>query len=138
MILFITGLMDRQVNLWNFFATIQGKGENDGVGGNVKNGVWQRVLQQKEVVDDLESFGAVAQERFLSIKTVSFTSDEIREATSHLKERYQKFSTPLPNTQKFYHIRIEENKVVRAINLAHVTTKKQQMMTIMMMNARNL
>ena len=89
------------------------------------------------MVDDLQSFGAVAQERFLSIKIVSFTSDEIREATSHLKERYQKFSTHLPNKQKFYHIRIEENKV-RAINRAHVTTKKQQMMTIMMMNARNL
>ena len=96
---------------WNFFATSHDKGENDGVGGNVQNGVWQRVLQQKEVVGDLQSFVAIAQEKFPSFKIVAFTSDEIQEATSHLKERYQKFSTPLPNTQKFHHIRIEENKV---------------------------
>ena len=29
---------------WNFFATSHGKGENDGAGGDVKNGVWRKVL----------------------------------------------------------------------------------------------
>ena len=71
---------------WNFFATSHGKGENDGVGGDVKNGVWRRVLQQKEVVGDLQSFVAVAQKKFPSFKIVAFTSDEIREATSHLSK----------------------------------------------------
>lgn len=83
---------------WNFFATSHGKGENDGVGGNTKNHVSQRVLQQKEVVGDLQQFVAIAQENFPSFQIISFTSDGIWEATSHLKERYQKFSSPLPNT----------------------------------------
>ena len=52
------------------------------------------LLQQKEVVGVLQSSVAIAQEKFLSFKIVSFISDEIREATSHLKERYQKFSIP--------------------------------------------
>ena len=30
---------------WNFFATSHGKGENDGVGGGVKNAVWHKTLQ---------------------------------------------------------------------------------------------
>ena len=75
-----------------------------GVGNNVKNGVCQRVLQEKEVVGDLQSFVVAAQEKFPLFKTVSFTSDEIQEGTSHLKERYQKFCTSLPNSQKFHHI----------------------------------
>ena len=99
---------------WDFFATSHGKGENDGVRGEVKNGVWRNVLEQKEVVGDLQSFVAVAREKFPSFKIVSIASNEIREATSYLKERYQKFSTPLPNTQKFHQIRTEENKVVGA------------------------
>ena len=40
---------------WNFFVTLQGKGENDGAGGDVKNAVWRKVLQNKAVVGDLES-----------------------------------------------------------------------------------
>ena len=49
---------------WNFFATSHGKGENHGVGGDVKNAVWRKVLQQKEVVGDLASFVRVAKSKF--------------------------------------------------------------------------
>ena len=38
---------------WNIFVTSHGKGENDGVGDDIKNGTWRVVLQQKEVVSDL-------------------------------------------------------------------------------------
>ena len=40
---------------WNFFATSHGKGENCSAGGDVKNAVWRKVLQNKAVVGDLES-----------------------------------------------------------------------------------
>ena len=39
---------------WNFFATSHGKGENDGAGGDVKNAVWRKVLQNKAVVSPLK------------------------------------------------------------------------------------
>ena len=45
---------------WNFFATSHGKGENDGSGGDVKNGVWRKVLQKKAVVTNLNEFVNVA------------------------------------------------------------------------------
>ena len=48
----------------NSFATSHGKGENDGAGGDVKNSVWGKVLQHKEVVGDLDSFVSVAKKKF--------------------------------------------------------------------------
>ena len=38
---------------WNFFVTLHGKGENDCAGGDVKNAVWRKFLQNKAVVGDL-------------------------------------------------------------------------------------
>ena len=35
---------------WNYFATSHGKGENDRVGGDVKNYVWRKTMQKKAVV----------------------------------------------------------------------------------------
>ena len=35
---------------WNFFMTLHRKGENVGAGGDVKNAVWRKVLQNKTVV----------------------------------------------------------------------------------------
>ena len=32
---------------WKYFVTSHGKGENDGVGGDVKNYVWRKMLQKK-------------------------------------------------------------------------------------------
>ena len=40
---------------WNFFATSYGKGENYSAGGDVKNAVYRKVLQNEAVVGDLES-----------------------------------------------------------------------------------
>ena len=40
---------------WNFFATSHGKEENNGTGGDVKNAVWRKILQNEAVVGDLES-----------------------------------------------------------------------------------
>ena len=37
---------------WSFFATSHGKGENDGLGGDVKNAVWRQTMQLKVVVKD--------------------------------------------------------------------------------------
>lgn len=59
---------------WNLFATSHGKGENDGVGGDVKNSVWRKVLQHKVVVGDLPSFVGVANEKFPNIVIHGFTN----------------------------------------------------------------
>ena len=47
---------------WNFFATSHGKGENDGIGGDVKNAVWRETLQLKVVVNNLKDFVDVAKQ----------------------------------------------------------------------------
>ena len=44
--------------------TAHGKGENDGVGGDVKIPVWGKTLQQKEVVTSCEEFMSVAKKNF--------------------------------------------------------------------------
>ena len=97
---------------WNFFSTSHGKGENDGAGGDVKNVVWRKVLQNKAVVADLESFVSLAKAKFPSFTIEGFTSTEICNATRHLPERYEKHSKSLPSTQKFHHVTIEDKKVV--------------------------
>ena len=38
---------------WNFFMTSHRKRENDSAGGDVKNAVWRKVLQNKTVIGDL-------------------------------------------------------------------------------------
>ena len=95
---------------WNFFATSHGKGENDGAGGDVKNAVWRKVLQNKAVVADLESFVSLAKAKFPSFTIEGFTSTETCNATRHLPEQYEKHSKSLPSTQKFHHVTTEEKK----------------------------
>ena len=51
---------------WNFFATSHGKGENDGIGGDVKNAVWRKTLQLKVVLNNLAYFVDVAKAKFPS------------------------------------------------------------------------
>ena len=91
---------------WNFFATSHGKGDNDGVGGDVKNAVWRKVLQQKEVVGDLVSFVWVAKSKFPSIVIEGFTKEKIKEVTVTLKDRYAQHSKAIPETRKHHHIEI--------------------------------
>ena len=68
----------------NFFATSHSKGENDGTGGNVKNAVWRKVLQNKAFVADLEPFVSLAKAKFPSFTIEGFTSTEICKTTRHL------------------------------------------------------
>ena len=84
---------------------------NDSAGGDVENAVWREVLQNKAVVQDLESFVSVAKEKFPNFAVEGFKSNEICDATKDLPERYKKHSKHLPSTQKFHHITIE-NKTV--------------------------
>ena len=48
----------------NFFMTSHRKGENNSAGADIKNAVWRKILQNKAVVQDLESFVSVAKEQF--------------------------------------------------------------------------
>ena len=70
----------------NFFTTLHKKGENDSAGGDVKSVVWRKVLQNKTVVGDLESFVSVVKEKFYNFGIEGFKSNEICDATKHLPE----------------------------------------------------
>ena len=98
---------------WNFFATLHGKGENDGASGDIKNAVWRKALQNKLVVGDFDSFVSFAKEKFPNFAIEGFKSNEICDATKYLPERYEKHSNHFPSTQKFHHVAIENKKVVR-------------------------
>ena len=97
---------------WNFFVTLHRKGENDGAGWDVKNAVWRKVLQNKAVAGDLESFASIAKEKFPNFTIEGFKLNEICDATKHLPERYKKHSKHLASTQKFHHVATENKKVV--------------------------
>ena len=86
---------------WNFFATSHGKEEN-GTGGDVKNAVWRKILQNEAVVGDLESFVFIVKEKFPNFAIEGFKSNEICDVTEHLSECYEKYSKHLPSTQKFH------------------------------------
>ena len=62
---------------WNFFATSYRKGENDGVGGDVKNAVWHKTSQMKVLVTNLNEFVETAQKKFPSFVIVAFNSAEV-------------------------------------------------------------
>ena len=93
-------------NAWHNFA------KGAGAGGDVKNAVWRKVLQNKAVVEDLEFFVSIAREKFPNFAIEGFKSNEICDATKHLPEHYKKHSKHLSSTQKFHHIAIENKKVV--------------------------
>ena len=82
------------------------------VGGNVKNAVWTKVLQNKAVVGDLQSFAFVAKEKFPNFAIEGLKSNEICDTTKHLPECYKKHSKDLPSTQKLHCITIGNKKVV--------------------------
>ena len=97
---------------WSFFVTLHRKGENDSAGGDVKNAVRRKVLQNQAVVVDLESFVSVAKEKFPNFAIEGFKSNEICDVMKHRPERYEKHFKHLPSMQKFHHVIIENEKVV--------------------------
>ena len=76
-----------------------------------QNAVWRKILQNKTVVGDLESFVSVVKEKFSDFAIEGFKSNEIHDATKHLPEHYEKHSKHLHSTQKFHHITTENKKV---------------------------
>ena len=83
----------------NFFTTSQGKGENDGACRYIKNAAWRKVLQNKTVAGDLESFVSTAKEMFSNFAIEGFKSNGICDATKHLPEHYKKHCKYLHSTQ---------------------------------------
>ena len=74
------------------------KRENDSAGGDVKNTIQRKVLQNKTVVGDLQSFDLVAKEKFPTFAIEEFKSNEICDATKQLPEHLEKHSKHLHST----------------------------------------
>ena len=97
---------------WNFFTTSHRKRENDSAGGDVKNAVWRKVLQNKTVVGDRQSFASAAKEKFPNFAIEEFKLNEVCDATKQLPKHFKNHSKHLHSTQKFHHVAIENKKVV--------------------------
>ena len=95
---------------WNFFATAHGKGENDGSGGDVKNGVWRKVLQKMVVVANLDVFVMVAQAKFTKFNIFSFTKEKVTSLEDFLNQRYL-FAKPISNLNAMHFLRIEDGAI---------------------------
>ena len=100
---------------WNYFAISHGKGENDGVGGDVKNYVWRKTLQKKVVVTTAQEFVDLAKQKFPEFVIHFCSSDDIRAKTMFLKQRYLKYSKPVPKTLFIHHVDVVENKLVSSV-----------------------
>ena len=60
--------------VWNYFATSHGKGPVDGIGGALKQTVWNKRQQRKAIVTNADSFVNAASKSNICIVNVS-TSD---------------------------------------------------------------
>ena len=92
--------------------TAHGKGENDGVGGDVKIPVRRKTLQQKEVVTSCEEFLSVAKKNFPGFLVAFVPKESVRSSTTFLSQRYQQHSKPLVGTMSFHHIEITNKRIV--------------------------
>ena len=97
---------------WNFFVTAHGKGENDGVGGEIKNVVWCKTLQQREVVKSCEGFVSAAKKKFPDFDIGFLPKEFARSLTTFLSQRYQQHSKPLVEMISFHHIEITNKRTV--------------------------
>ena len=97
---------------WNFFVTAHGKGKNDGVGGDVKNVVWQKTLQQKEVVTSCEEFVPVAKKKFHDFVIAFFPKESVRSLTTFLSQNYQQHCKPMVGMMSFHHNEITNIRIV--------------------------
>ena len=97
---------------WNFFVTAHGKDKNDGVGGDVKNVIWQKTLQQKEVVTSCEEFVSVAKKKFHDFVIAFFPKESVRSLTTFLSKNYQQHCKPMVGTMSFHHNEITNIRIV--------------------------
>ena len=97
---------------WNFVVTAHGKSGNDGVGIDLKNAVWCKTLQQKEVVTSCGEFVSVAKKKFPDFVIAFFPKESVRSLTTFLSQRYQQHSKPLVGTVSFHHIEITNMRIV--------------------------
>ena len=92
--------------------TSHGKGENDGVGSDVKNYDWRKTLQKKAVVTNAQEFADLAKKKFPDFGITLCLSDDIHAETKFLKDRYEKHSKPIPKTHSVHHLDFVEKKLV--------------------------
>ena len=102
----------KQKTDWNFLATAHGKGENNGAGGDVKNAVWQKTLQQKEVVTGCDEFVSVAKKKFSDFVIAFFPKESVRSLSTFLSQRCQQHSKPMVGTISFHHNEITNIRIV--------------------------
>ena len=97
---------------WNFFVTAHEKVENDNLGGDVKNAVWRKTLQQEEVVTSCEEFVSVAKKKFSNFVIAFFPKKSVRSFTTFFSQTCQQHSKRLVGMMSFHHIEITNKRTV--------------------------
>ena len=96
---------------WNCFATSHGKGENDGVGGDVKNAVWRKTLQLKVIITNLKEFVEVAKAKFPSFVIEQCSTNDVRAKEDFLNARYRKHSKDLAGIMAWHYVEVKDKKI---------------------------
>ena len=92
---------------WNYFATSDGKGPVDGIGGSVKRYVWGKVKSRMHMVYDSKSFSK-ASEGMQHVTSVNITKEEIEEKNSNLKMKdIFKTAPAILRIAKCYHVHMK-------------------------------
>ena len=81
----------------------------------MKNYVWRKTLQKKAVVTTAQEFVDLAKQKFPEFVILFCSSDDIRAKTMFLKQRYLKYSKPVPKTLSIHHVDVVENKLVSSV-----------------------
>ena len=92
--------------------TAHEKVENDNLGGDVKNAVWRKTLQQEEVVTSCEEFVSVAKKKFSNFVIAFFPKKSVRSLTTFFSQTCQQHSKRLVGMMSFHHIEITNKRTV--------------------------
>ena len=96
---------DRLNFLYDFFATLHGKGTVDGVGRTVKRQVRVEVMTRREVINNTEQYSIVAKKCCETINIIYLGKSEIKEAIPILED-IMKDTKVLPGTRKMHHLEV--------------------------------
>lgn len=95
---------------WSFFATADGKGPVDGIGGTVKRSVYLEVIKGREIVSNYSDFLRVAKATNSTITVLSCISAKIAETEENLKEHYVQ-ARDLPGIREQHYFFVTDGKV---------------------------
>ena len=119
----LTRMMDStDIDLcWNYFASSQGKGVVDGIGGTLKRLVWLKILAGKRC-SSAEDFVKISREKTKAISIILVRQAQLDVTKTTLAKVFSNISN-IPNLQKQHFIEVLHKDVIQ---IARYSTSDDQ------------